>query len=97
MFRRALNRLMAACALAIEPITGVASPEPAARIATDRVEDAILDADNYAAHRAEFHARYTGPITSMAEQVAVMGSRRLSNGCLAARVEYDRFVEDRTR
>jgi hypothetical protein len=56
-----------------------------------------MDAQSMAAHRPEYHARYAGLVTSMPEQLRVMMGRRLSNGCLAAREECNRFVEERTR
>jgi hypothetical protein len=86
-------------ALASNPaVSRTAETEPKSYVHdTGDVLLAEMDAQSMAAHRPEYHARYAGLVTSMPEQLRVMMGRRLSNGCLAAREECNRFVEERTR
>ena len=84
------------------------SSHPAMRGASASTEQVDVDHDKDiileemgavcgASYRHQYHAEYTGPITSWREQSEAMGHRKLSNGCMAARREYEAFVEARTR
>ena len=88
-------------ALASQPaMRGAAIREVQAQVDEAHSKDIILEemgAVCGASYRHQYHAQYTGPITSWREQSEAVGHRKLSNGCMAARREYEAFVEARTR
>jgi len=74
------------------------TPEPVALV--HEAQDQILaemDVQCVAASHREYSARYTGPRTAFTDQIAAMTGRKLANGCLGARDEFNRFVAERTR
>ena len=96
-FKSAAAKLLTA--LAIQPALR-GSTAPAQQIDVDHDKDVILEEMGvtvYAAHRPEYHAKYTGPVTGWREQSKVMGRRKLANGCFAVREETERFIAARTR
>jgi len=104
MFRRILGKLVAG--LAILPSMRGATVAPTTQ---DRpplhveTEDEILremECTSFVSFRAEYLTRYTGPVTSVAEQSNVLAhakNRRFLNACFGGMKETEEFIQARTR
>lgn len=94
MLKRLAAKLLTA--IAIQPAMRGATVQPPPLIHEGRDEFlAEMDVTSMAAHRPEYHARYTGPVTRWQEQARLMAGKRMANGCLGT--EFEAFVKARTR